>query len=294
MRYFLLYPEMAADLEAMYKKFRQELEFLSDSEIDPLLQAKRGIELSLQVLRELRGWLDQHPPNSQEEEISFFKYVKPKFACQLRFYQRLYNLQLHLPAGGPSTLGLYYTRILHGIGDHLRQNEEIDIYMRLGEGEYDKYFFLRTSEVNIRSLEFLRSDGDPLFSTALDHVVAELMADDLMFLYLIHQLEKISVSQGTGSSTIPATSKLKWTGPVKGLGQLIRAMVRSRSINHGNITISEVAKQFEGLFNVDLKNIYRAAQEDRITKEPGAYLKFLYEVLLQDYDDMDQNPKRTG
>jgi len=167
------------------------------------------------------------------------------------------------------------------------------MYLRLDKSDCDKCFFLRSQTSNNSSLEHLRPDSDPLFSTPLDHVVAELMANDLMSLYLIDQLEKLFVPQGTGSFGIPATGKLKWTGPVKGLGQVIRALVRSRSINQGNVTISEVTRQFEGLFGVDLKNIYRATQEDRITKEPGSFLKLLYEVLLQDYDDMDQNPRRT-
>ncbi|HVW62256.1 MAG TPA: RteC domain-containing protein [Puia sp.] len=120
------------------------------------------------------------------------------------------------------------------------------------------------------------------------------LAELLVLHYLIGRLSRPEVPQGTGSTIVQPARRLKWTGPIKGMGQVIRALVRARAINDGQVTISEVVRQFEVFFDVDLKNIFRATQEDRITKEPGSYLKFLWQILLQEYDEMDQHPRREG
>ena len=42
---------------------------------------------------------------------------------------------------------------------------------------------------------------------------------------------------------------------------------------------------------VDLRNFYRASQENRIRKDPSDFLRMLVDVHEKDLNDTDENPR---
>jgi hypothetical protein len=75
-------------------------------------------------------------------------------------------------------------------------------------------------------------------------------------------------------------SKLKWTGTIAGLTELMYPLVKY--INHGTVHVKDIAIGFQQLFNVDLGNYSRTIQEIMRRKRGDSHF------LLQLAEDFSQ------
>ncbi|MBK8346983.1 MAG: RteC domain-containing protein [Saprospiraceae bacterium] len=69
---------------------------------------------------------------------------------------------------------------------------------------------------------------------------------------------------------------------------MIKALVLSKSINNGNVTIVELVNYFQVMFNVDLKDHYRKYNEVKNSKEPTKFLDYLIELIEKDIDEGEE------
>ena len=81
---------------------------------------------------------------------------------------------------------------------------------------------------------------------------------------------------------------ITWTGTLASLVLLIKALVLSKSINNGNVTIVELVNYFQVMFNVDLKDHYRKYNEVKNSKDPTKFLDYLIELIEMDIDESDE------
>ena len=103
--------KLPSDLEGMYERFLKDLEAIEMQENDALSRAKLGIEISIDALGHLRSWFDDNPLPSEANEISFFKYIKPKFLCRLLFYQQVARIERRKPVAQlQPAIDSYYKR----------------------------------------------------------------------------------------------------------------------------------------------------------------------------------------
>ena len=283
--------KMPHDVQAIYDRLMKNLDELGVS-TDPTVETiQQAVKRVMIAMAELRAWLESQSFESVNEEIVFFKYIKPRFYCQLLFHQQLHLLVSSAPAGDRKATRNYLKKKVEAIDHYFEENRELYGYFRRDHIYLDDVYFLRNVPQEQLPVEALRPGLDPLFSTPMDERVAEILKNELMLVHLSRQLDRLVADQTIATSSVPIVSKLKWTGPIKGAVQYIRSAVTSGSINNGKVTYAEVVPVFEMVLNINLKNFARATQEDRITKEPGAYMKFMYKSLLDDYNRMDEHPR---
>jgi hypothetical protein len=74
-------------------------------------------------------------------------------------------------------------------------------------------------------------------------------------------------------------STFKWKGPIIDLVELMYALAYAGAIDYDSTEMNKLAKQFEEVFNVSLKNHYRTFTDIKNRKKPAKFLSMLITVL---------------
>lgn len=226
-------------------------------------------------LEELKSFILEYDFKTEEEEILFFKEIKPKIISKLIYYMSVYKIEMNRPKGSCLTLDTYFQVELDRLNQYFDRNIEMYHYYRTGSTHLDKIYFLRNSDadipVNIASFYFER---DIRFSTGYDYKIAKIIANESLELYIKSQLVKlkkdseIEYEVSTGLKT-----RETWTASKTDLAELIYALDTAKCINHGNIKLKALASYLEDVFNVNIGDIYRIYLE--IKDRKGSRTLFL-------------------
>ena len=68
------------------------------------------VEFLQQSLEDLRTYIVNHPFSSKEEEIYFFKHIKPEVLSRLLYFTEIYNTEMRKPHGSIEVLKKYLER----------------------------------------------------------------------------------------------------------------------------------------------------------------------------------------
>lgn len=226
-------------------------------------------------LEELKSFIVKYDFKTEEEEILFFKEIKPKIISKLIYYMSVYKIEMNRPKGSCSTVETYLLTELDRLKHYFERNIEIYHYYRTGCTHFDKIYFLRNRDsdipVNIACFYFER---DVRFSTGYDYKIAKIMANDLLELYIKSQLARLKEDTVT-EHKIHTEFKTRetWTASKTDLAELIYALDTAKCINQGNINLKVLASYVEDIFNVNIGDIYRIYLEIRERK--GSRTQFL-------------------
>jgi hypothetical protein len=281
--------KMPEELERLYEGLKLTLEKYAIEADNELVAAEQGVELCERILEVLRLKVRDEGFGKDEEEIHFFKYFKPAFYSQLLFHKELYTLEFCRPRGGSKEVRRYFIGNLRVVQERMSEQDTLHRYMRSGRRDLDQQFFLRFWLKDGFPPDIELMECNPVFQTLKDVQVAEILRDDMLVEYIERELNNASVPQGTFDQGMPGLRKLKWTGKIKWLVQLSYGLAKSGVV--GNASVVDIARALGHIFNTDLKNLYRANMEDRISKDPGDGIKFILDAYLKDTDDKDLNPR---
>ena len=237
-----------------------------------------------ETLEELRTEIEHHQFENEQEEMVFFKQVKPLFSAALIYWSRVLVLNLHKPIGGERVIKKYWKRKLKELSRFYLAHSDLYEYIRSGNKYMDAVYFLR---VNRRFEDAAYSiDNNPRFTTAKDRLVGEMYTISLLEEYLLKMLAKPNTASTSAENQMPT---LKWTGSRAGLVELIYALQSGGVYNNGQSGIKEIADTFQQLFKVDLGNYYHVFNEIRLRKKNRtSLLDHLREKVLQKMDDLDE------
>lgn len=223
-----------------------------------------------------------------QDEMSFFKTMKPQLEGKLLFYIRQLQIMLGKPSGSKESLQRYYHTQLESINRFFEENRFLVRYYRSGETFLDDRLFVRVDALAFLTAGDMLQAGD--LHAMYDRFAAELVANELLAGYLagaVTALDDMPLPDFGGNNTA-----LKWTDSKAALVELLYALYRKGSINNGQAGIKEIAGFLEKAFGVDLGNYYRAFQELRIRKTGRTnYLDHLKSGLIKYMDDTDLNYK---
>ncbi|MBN8856237.1 MAG: hypothetical protein BGO55_08735 [Sphingobacteriales bacterium 50-39] len=223
-------------------------------------------------------------------EIRFFKHVKPLFARWHLYYQELYEFEKRKPVGGKEAEIHYLQKKLLALQGHYEEHAELYQYLRENATHQDELYYLRQQSPNPISISTAKADADPRFSTPMDSQTAEILKNALMEEYILRAMNKIG-GASKENSIYAEEDDLFWTGPVNGLGLLLRTLVKAGYINNGNVAMTKVVERTERFLHVNMNNFNRAIQETRIKKDPFEFLKGLIKVSQADFNNLDDNPR---
>ncbi len=275
------------------KKINAEFEALEAGNYDVLTKAEKGIEISKFYLKLLRANVLASKFKSKNEEIKFFKQIKPIVYSKLIYYVKLFNIESKRPRGSSKSQKKYLDYEIKKLQDYFNENLEFYQYYRRGEKFLDNQYFIRGKE-DIRlypdNFHFFTDDK---FSTSHDSTVAIIMAYDMLIIHLKKEIDKFennnSIMETTNSQNPMLLSKLFWTGSKTDLIELIYALDSCGTINSGTADIKEMAAVYEQIFNIDLGNYYHTFIEIRARKSNSTkFIDKLKESLRKRIEESDE------
>ncbi|MBP8213007.1 MAG: RteC domain-containing protein [Saprospiraceae bacterium] len=220
-------------------------------------EAKERLDNFVELSSDLKMYESEYVFSSLEEEIQYFKAEKPPFQHLGIYYERVYNLELEKPFGDRK----YYSRLLKMmIKDWNLIKDEI-IYYRSRHNHRDETLFRKESKDN--------------------HIFALIKALEMIEKYLLK-------ANGTNSveDIIESYPKIKWTGPMAKLSELLIGLKLTNVINDGDMSLEEISRHFGKFVNVEIKDIHGASHDLLARKEPAKYSKEITAKIEQKRDEL--------
>lgn len=269
------------------KEINQSLLAINEKETETLKKAEEITSLLKNAFNRLRLFIREYEFNNESEEILFFKEIKPNLFCDLIYYQKMYNLEIHRPTGGYAELKTYFEKELGRISDFFDKNKTFYRYYRSNETLMDSQYYLRGKTDNTLYHTSISHERDPLFSTAADLKLTRILANSKLEQYIHERLANMEESKG--SNTVPLKVKLTWTAGKIFLIELSYALYLFGAFNHRKATLKQIFSYFEDVFNVDLgANPSKAYTEMRERKQRTTFLDKLKEILTHKMDEDDK------
>jgi hypothetical protein len=244
---------------------KEKLEEIDSSKKDEVSRESSYIEVIKSHTYGLKNFLYQYKFASQEEEIEFFKHIKPKFVSLLLFHNELFEIELSRPLEREYVIKHYHDAISK-VQTYINSNLELFKYYYSGSTCLDSKYFL--SDQNKETGTDVMYDSK--FCTPFDHKFCMLKANELLKEHLTLALERLQERNKT------SVCILQWTGNKTSLIELVYALQASGCFNKSKSDLKMIANYFEKVFNVNLGNYYRKVRDIQVRK--GGKTVFLDEL----------------
>lgn len=270
-----------------FRKLKKNIGQLEIELDNPILLAEAGVDLVMNCLSDVKKFVINRGFNDEEEEIYFFKRLKPNILSKLIYYNSIYRIETKKPFGSSKTIKKYIYNELDKIKRYFDNNLEFYKYYRTNSNYLDHKFFVRGKHDIKLSLNTYYFVSDQTFSTSHDYKVAKIIANDLIQVYLEGQLCNINKKHLTSKHKV--TGHLNWTESKTSLIELIYALHTQAVFDKGKTDIKLIAKSFESIFNIDLGDFYHTYLELKNRKvNRTKFLDSLREGLNKKIDEQDE------
>jgi len=262
-----LYAKMIGDLEKDLKK-------IDLTNNDAIIKAEKSIFVINASLKELRKIVTATPFNSKQDEIEFFKKMKPEIVSKLMYFKSIFDIERKRPKGSVKKQKKYFDTEIQKFQDYFNNNHVFYQYFKGGETYSDKQYFLRKNKSIRIHIDCFGSYMDDDFSVNLDTTFAKFMGYKLAIQYFQNEIEKLSMNPNENQQQINVhRSNLTWTGTKVEATETVYALHACGVFNNGNAGIKEIADKFQVTFNIDLGDYYHTFSE--IKKRKNGIPKFL-------------------
>ena len=247
------------------------------------------VEFLQRSLEDMRTYIVNHPFSNKEEEIYFFKHIKPEVLSRLLYFTEIYNTEMRKPHGSIEVLKKYYNDRLDELTSYFESNLDFYQYYRSKATHLDSHYFVR-GHIDFKLCpNRVPYDRDPEFSTCYDHKAAQILANDMLCIYLnkkLHGVDK-QVIIAKSRSFLPE-HPFRWTATKIAAVELGYAIYAAGILNNGQADIKEIMTFMEASFQIDLGDYYRTyiTMKDR-KKDRTSFLNSLIKSLLKKMDEDD-------
>lgn len=241
---------------------------------DAIIKAENSIKIIDASINELRKFVTANQFNSKQDEIDFFKQMKPEIVSKLILFVSIFDIESKRPKGGAKEQKKYFETEIKKFQDYYNENHVFYRYFEGGETHSDKLYFLRKNKTIRIHIDCFGSYMDDDFATNLDTTFAKFMGYKLAIEYFQKEIDKLSLNPNENQLQINGhRSNLIWTGTKVEATEMVYTLFASGVLNHGNAGIKEIADEFQLTFNIDLGNYYHSFSE--IKKRKNVIPRFL-------------------
>ncbi len=264
------------------QKLEEKIQELTIEVDNPILLPQEVVGLVIGCLSKLKEFVLKRGFKSTEEEIHFFKRLKPVILAKLIYYNAIYKIETKKPYGNGKAIKKYIDNELTKLKRYFDNNLEFYKYYRTNSTYLDEKYFVRGKYDVKLSLDTYYFETDHNFTTSHDYKVAKIIANDLIQVYLEDQLNN------TNKRMKSEKSQLNWTGSKTALTELIYALYAQGVFDNGNADIKAIAKVFEQMFNIDLGDFYHTFMELKARKiNRTKFIDSLRDALIKKMDEQE-------
>lgn len=270
------YNECVQKLEEKIKELTLEVD-------DPILLPQEVIVLIVDCLSKLKEFVLKRGFKNKQEEIYFFKKLKPVILSKLIYYNAIYKIETKKPYGNGKTIKKYIDNELAKLKRFFDNNLEFYKYYRTNSTYLDERYFVRGGYDVRLSIDTYYFETDHNFTTSHDYKVAKIIANDLIQVYLEDQLNN------KNQKKVFDYSSLNWTGSKTALTELVYGLYSQGVFDNGNADLKLIAKTFECTFNIDLGDFYHTFMELKSRKvNRTKFLDSMRDTLIKKMDEEDE------
>jgi hypothetical protein len=167
--------------ENLYKQLQRDME--NDIQRTCLLElteesvAECCFRIAFQYLVKLREMILKGSFDNKQEEICFFKKIKPLFSAQVEYFSLMHNALLFEQDELPENKSSFWQKELKRLERFSESNRQFISYFRNGETYMDLEFFVRNP---IGDIDYY----DASFATLNDGLAATLLAEEMYHVYV--------------------------------------------------------------------------------------------------------------
>jgi hypothetical protein len=270
------------------QRIESEIKNILNCETHTVSQTKQIISFIEKRINELKEFIRNYSFRNQQEEILFFKELKPSVCCLLLYYIRVYHIEENRLGKTDFVQNVLLSKELKQVEKNNEQTSNFYQYYKSGKTDSDYLYFCRDSYNILLDTSCNSFDKERFFSTNHDHDVAIIMANDLLKNYLITETSKLNNQLYYQAIDVMYHHKMQWTDSKTSLVELIYALYSSGCINNGNISLKEMAQFTEAMFQIEIGDPYRTFLEIRGRKKSRtAFLDEMKNKLIETMDKLD-------
>jgi len=265
--------------------FEREVSIIEASNSKPRDESIKLIKLCQNKLAILKKLVLFNEFNSLDEEINFFKNIKPVILSVYFFHTCKLKYLVGLPSIDKNQQIKFILKEINQKKKFIKKHYEFSVYIETGQTSSDHIYFLRKNVpafVKLDNYKFI----DYGFITNKDIILAKINAFKKFKSFL--QIEFYRITGNGLHLKKPLNSyQLEWTASKSALVELIYALFYSNAINDGKIEIKQIAALFEAVFNIEIGDIYKIFSDIKFRQKSPT--KFLDELTLKLRDEIDKN-----
>lgn len=272
---------------SLWSDLENHLKVIHSQSNDPIQYGEQAIKKLILTLEKLKTMVITHRFENKQDEIDFFRNVKPKFAAKLIYYNDIYNIEINKPFGTKKAIRKYYNAELIKLENYFAENLEFYKYYRTGNTALDHKYFIRGKHDLKYTLDSFYFQADHRFSTSHDYKVAKIMANDAIKVFLETQIQNLALPSNKAVNT-EDKNMLTWTASKVALIELIYALHAEGVFGNGKTELKEIVSNIESTFNINLGQFNRVFLEIRDRKsERTKFLNKITDKLLIRMDEAD-------
>ena len=265
------------------QELRQDVEEFNDMGIPPAQQLRGKLNSVRNALNDLSLQLDGHQFKDQDEEITFFKTVKPQFNAIYIYETEIFKIETGSPVGDQAAVIGYYEQELKYIGSFFDKHQFLYQYYLLEGSELDKAYFTLGGQIAKQVID-QPLDISP-YTTIGDYFFSRFIASEQIQEYL---LRVIYLPEGKNQSLdTPADLSIKWTGDKANLIELAYGIWLTGQLNEGNASLNEIIRWLENSLAVKLGNFRKRFSELESRKRLSStkFIDQMKAVILKKMED---------
>ncbi len=266
----------------------KKVDLLTGNAIDT---SYRMITFLQNLLNEVRSLSFKKGFKTQEEEIYFFKKIKPQILGKLIYYNKIYRIEMTCPFhDGKMYYNFFSKQLVHLKREFMEHICSSDFYKyyRSGREDRDETYFKRGNINFHEGLNSIVFEIDPEFSTFYDYKIARILSSELLYSYLITKINPDEDLENGANKSENSQKALSWTDSKNALIELVYALYASGAISHGKIGIRKLSLVFQILFKIPMGDVHHSFH--RMKSRTGSRTIFLnyLKLSLEEYMDRDQ------
>nr|WP_207915802.1 RteC domain-containing protein [Flavobacterium caseinilyticum] len=274
--------------DALYSILKKEQEISLES-VHVIDESYRMIVFLQDLLSDMKKRVLDHHFTEENEEIEFFRIIKPQILGKLIYYNKVYRIETSCPVNSGKMYYKYFSCELQQLKNEYKEhicNSDFYRYYRSGRTDRDHDFF-KLGKINLNTgLNSFIFEVDTQFSTYYDYKVSRIIADELLYNYLILKINPVDKPDMVLQNA-ESTKDIFWTESKNAMIELIYALYVSGAISNGKIGIRKISLVFQLLFRTQLGDIHHAFH--RMKDRAGNRTLFLDQLKssLEQYMDKD-------
>lgn len=268
-----LYQKLLADLEELDKKYQP----------DPFRPDPRVLRIQ-SLMEVLKTEIPLYNFADAEDEIYFFKRLLPAILSLYIYYKEKSALEISELIGTRKSKEQYRDRLLRKMDEFAVENSAFYDYCVSQKTNQDAGYFLRSSPMNGEGVVLYEALLDPKFCPPYSLKLALMSAywklDDALCRAAGNTIPEAPAPAGNGI-------RLKWTGTVAALVELIFGLWKCGYLSNGQIGLKAAVQCFEQMLSVDLGNYNRTYQQFFYRKKGEVF--FLHKLAADTQKKIDED-----